>query len=68
MTLKRTLVLALAATAGVVALANPASASSDYLVWQRTLGATAASTTSFTGDFDSDGDVDGRDFLIWQRG
>ena len=21
-----------------------------------------------TGDFDSDGDVDGRDFLIWQRG
>ena len=21
-----------------------------------------------TGDFDNDGDVDGRDFLIWQRG
>ena len=22
----------------------------------------------YGGDFDSDGDVDGRDFLIWQRG
>jgi hypothetical protein len=25
-------------------------------------------TTSATGDFDNDNDVDGRDFLVWQRG
>jgi hypothetical protein len=25
-------------------------------------------TSEFDGDFDSDGDVDGRDFLVWQRG
>lgn len=28
----------------------------------------AAFATAVDGDFDSDGDVDGRDFLIWQRG
>ena len=73
MTIKRTLVMALATTAGVVALANPAAADTDgrdFLVWQRSSGITAASTTSFAGAFDSDGDgdVDGRDFLVWQRG
>lgn len=26
------------------------------------------SRTGLTGDFDNDGDVDGRDFLLWQRG
>ncbi len=34
-------------------------------------GITAVGTTSTnpaTGDFDGDGDVDGRDFLFWQRG
>jgi hypothetical protein len=25
-------------------------------------------TAGLTGDFDNDGDVDGRDFLVWQRG
>jgi hypothetical protein len=28
----------------------------------------SAFQTSLAGDFDHDGDVDGRDFLIWQRG
>jgi hypothetical protein len=26
------------------------------------------STSPLLGDFDRDGDVDGRDFLVWQRG
>jgi hypothetical protein len=29
---------------------------------------TTESTGAAMGDFDSDGDVDGRDFLVWQRG
>ena len=70
MTFKRTLVLAAATGAGLLAFAQPASAadSRDFLVWQRTLGVSSASAdTHASGDFDSDGDVDGRDFLIWQR-
>ena len=31
----------------------------------RLIGPTASTDP---GDFDSDGDVDGRDFLVWQRG
>jgi hypothetical protein len=29
---------------------------------------TTESTGPAMGDFDNDGDVDGRDFLVWQRG
>jgi hypothetical protein len=36
--------------------------SSDSAIWQQNYGQTAA-----TGDVDGDGDVDGRDFLVWQR-
>lgn len=42
---------------------SPSTADSgDYALWQTNYGQTAA-----TGDFDGDGDVDGRDFLVWQR-
>lgn len=38
------------------------SAGETYLVYGR------ADTAGIPGDFDSDGDVDGADFLMWQRG
>ena len=48
----------------VVAVAPTVAASAedaDYVVWRRTVGATAA------GDFNHDGDVDAADYVIWQR-
>ncbi|QEG36114.1 beta strand repeat-containing protein [Bythopirellula goksoeyrii] len=39
------------------------------LVWFVNYAATSVELVStFAGDFDLDGDVDGRDFLVWQRG
>ncbi len=35
----------------------------QFVTWQVTV-----SSPILSGDFDSDGDVDGRDFLVWQRG
>jgi len=40
--------------------------SDDLVIWQANFGAAVGATTS-TGDADSDADVDGADFLIWQR-
>lgn len=40
-------------------------------VWELTKALRAVElnmSRSFTGDFDNDGDIDGRDFLTWQRG
>ncbi len=36
--------------------------------WSVITGTGLLRVTSLLGDFDHDGDVDGRDFLIWQRG
>jgi hypothetical protein len=43
------------------------------LSWDLTVGATSVvlkvlGSTGLQGDFDGDNDVDGRDFLVWQRG
>jgi hypothetical protein len=54
------LTVTLAATAFAVAPASAASAD-DYNDWRTNFG------TSPSADFDHDGDVDGRDFLAWQR-
>ena len=35
--------------------------------WYDGVGYALVSPTSLAGDFDLDGDVDGRDFLVWQR-
>jgi hypothetical protein len=37
-------------------------------VWYDGIGYALVTDTTLLGDFDSDGDVDGRDFLAWQRG
>ena len=56
------LTIGVTVTALAVAPAGTASADSgDYLLWQRQFG------TSPAADFDHDGDVDGSDFLAWQR-
>jgi len=40
-----------------------------FLAWNTTqLYTTGVLSVGYRGDFDFDGDVDGRDFLIWQRG
>jgi hypothetical protein len=59
----------------------PINTAGEYEIWVRQfdddLGGgqeytiawwTEGTGTSVTGDFDGDGDVDGRDFLAWQRG
>jgi hypothetical protein len=63
MTIKRSIVLALSTTVGVLALAHPASASDPAFVqaWPQKYTVVAD-----TGG-DTDGDVDGHDFLVWQR-
>ena len=45
----------------------------EFYIYNRALSPSeiatlAMSTTSKPGDFDGDGDVDGADFLVWQRG
>jgi hypothetical protein len=37
-------------------------------VWYDGIGYARVEVNSILGDFDRDGDVDGRDFLVWQRG
>jgi hypothetical protein len=37
-------------------------------VWYDGIGYAGVTSTNQLGDFDGDGDVDGRDFLVWQRG
>ena len=59
---KRTLVLALSTAVGVLAFAHPASAATPTIV-----NAWPQKYTNAAADLDVDGDVDGRDFLIWQR-
>ena len=39
----------------------------DLAIWQTGYG-TASGATRLMGDANGDGDVDGRDFLVWQRG
>lgn len=85
MTITRSLALAATAAAGLVGLAQPASAAagSDYEVWRSNYGTGTASasadfnvwrshygttTPASSASFDADGDVDGADYLIWQRG
>ena len=48
-------------TAGAQQFLVPGATAVELLVDRRT-------ATSFLGDFDGDNEVDGRDFLIWQRG
>ena len=41
---------------------------SDAVARLSLLGFESVNTNSAVADFDNDGDVDGRDFLVWQRG
>jgi hypothetical protein len=42
---------------------GPTSSQNYALAWWA-----GSASSSQSGDFDNDGDVDGRDFLVWQRG
>lgn len=48
--------------------AFPTTAAQDGLSLKFILAEGLEDTGELTGDFDNDGDVDGRDFLVWQRG
>jgi hypothetical protein len=65
MSIKRTIVLALSSTIGVLALAHPASASGPTFVEAWPQKYTVVADTG--AGVDGDADVDGRDFLVWQR-
>jgi len=48
--------------------ASSSNFGADYNYSTQRVGAMRVEVISDPGDFDVDGDVDGRDFLIWQRG
>lgn len=48
--------------------ASSSNFGADYSYSTQRVGAMRIEVLSDPGDFDVDGDVDGRDFLIWQRG
>lgn len=58
-----------AAGSSIEAFLDDWSTSDNNLrTWYDGLGYSLVSNTLLAGDFDQDGDVDGRDFLLWQRG
>lgn len=47
---------------------DDSTGSGEQSVWYEGIGYALITDTNLLGDFDGDGDVDGRDFLVWQRG
>jgi hypothetical protein len=52
----------------IEAFIDDSTGSGGQSVWYDGIGYAPVLSDKLAGDFDYDGDVDGRDFLVWQRG
>jgi hypothetical protein len=58
----------LSASQSIDVFIDDSTGSGTRSVWYDGIGYARVEPSSILGDFDRDGDVDGRDFLVWQRG